>query len=189
MNPLQDSFSYLVGTAVDIYMLLVLLRFLFQWLRVDFRNPLVTPIVKLTQPPLALLRRFVPGLFGIDLSAVVLLIALGLVKFYALSFLGGGALTLSGALVAVIANILNVTIWVFIVAIFAQAIMSWFSMHPQHPVAHLLDDITRPVLSPIRRVLPVAGGLDFSSIVALVGLTFLRKLLVNPMLYYAMSLM
>ena len=189
MNPVQDSFSFLIESVFQLYMLLVLLRFWFQVARVDFRNPIVTPIVKLTQIPLAWLRRFVPGLFGVDLSAVVLFVLLGMAKLFLLALIGGGVLNPLGAAVWSLAKLLDMSFWIFIIAIFMQAILSWFMPQQGNPITVLLNDLTRPVLRPIRNLLPAMSGMDFSPIVALIALNFLQRLLVSPVFYAAAQLM
>ena len=189
MNPVQDSFGFLIESVFQLYMLLVLLRFLFQLTRVDFRNPIVTPIVKLTHPPLAWLRRFVPGLFGVDMSAIVLFLFLGVVKLFLLGLIAGGMVNLSGALVWSVAKFLDMGFWIYIIAIFMQAILSWFMPQQGNPVSVLLGELTYPVLRPIRNLLPAMGGLDFSPIVALIGLNFLQRLLVSPLFHVAAQLM
>jgi YggT family protein len=189
MNPVHDSFSFLIESLFQLYMLLVLLRFLFQLTRVNFSNPIVTPIVKLTQLPLAWLRRFVPGLFGIDLSAIVLFIFLGMVKIFLLSLIGGGMVSPLGAAIWSVAKLLDTSFWIFIIAIFMQAILSWFMPQQGNPVTVLLNDLTRPVLRPIRNLLPTMSGMDFSPIVALIALNFLQRLLISPLYYTAAQLM
>jgi len=64
--------------------------------------------------------------------------------------------------------------WVIVI----RAIMSWFSQG-RNPMEHLLNQLTEPLLSPIRRVIPPMGGLDLSVIVLLVGLQFLQILVQN----------
>lgn len=189
MNPIQDSFSFLIDTLFQLYMLLVLLRFLFQLTSVNFRNPLVGPIVKLTQPPLAWMRRFIPGLYGIDLSALVLFVLLALVKLFLLSAIGLGSFNIMSSIIWAIAKLLDTTIWIFIIAVFMQAIMSWFMPQPGHPVIGLLGDLTRPLLRPIRNILPNMGGIDFSPIVAILALNFLQRLLISPLYYAAQQFM
>ena len=61
--------------------------------------------------------------------------------------------------------------------VLAAVIVSWVQLPPTHPVATFLTVMTEPLLAPIRRVLPPMGGLDFSPLVLLVGLQFLRGLL------------
>jgi YggT family protein len=61
--------------------------------------------------------------------------------------------------------------------VLGSVIISWLQLPPTHPVATFLGVMTDPLLAPIRRVLPPMGGLDFSPLVLLVGLQFLRGLL------------
>ena len=129
MNPVQDSFSFLIESVFQLYMLLILLRFLFQLTRVNFRNPIVTPIVKLTQFPLAWLRRFVPGLFGVDLSAIVLFIFLGMVKLFILGLIGGGMVSPLGAAIWSVAKLLDMSFWIFIIAIFIPIYYIMYSIN------------------------------------------------------------
>ena len=60
------------------YILAVMLRFLLQTVRADFYNPLVQVLVKITDPLLVPLRRLIPGMFGLDMAAVALLLVLWL---------------------------------------------------------------------------------------------------------------
>ncbi len=189
MNPVQDSFSFLIDTVFQLYMLLVLLRFWFQLAKVDFRNPIVMPIVKLTQAPLAWLRRFVPSLFGVDLSAIVLFIFLGMIKLFLLGMINGGVINPLGAALWSVAKFLDMSFWVFIIAIFMQAILSWFMPQQGNPITVLLGQLTYPVLRPVRKLLPAMAGMDFSPIVALIALNFLQRLVVSPLYYAAAQLM
>jgi len=55
---------------------------------------------------------------------------------------------------------------VLILAIIARALLSWFpGWRALTPVTALLDEVTNPILRPLRR-LPVCGGLDLSPLVA-----------------------
>ena len=56
---------------------------------------------------------------------------------------------------------------VLILAIIVRALLSWFpGWRALTPVTALLDEVTNPILSPLRRRLPVLGGLDLSPMVA-----------------------
>ena len=61
--------------------------------------------------------------------------------------------------------------------VLGAVIVSWVQLPPTHPVATFLGVMTEPLLTQIRRVLPPMGGFDFSSIVLLFGLQFLKGLL------------
>ncbi len=61
-------------------------------------------------------------------------------------------------------------------AIIGRALFSWFDPTGRTPIGALLIRITDPIIVPIRRVLPSAGFMDFSPMVALLIIFFLRQL-------------
>ena len=82
-----------------------------------------------------------------------------------------------------IKTILNSIIILFTVAIFIRMILSFaiYFMKPPHPeiliaVDRVANQMTEPVLAPIRRMLPSFGGLDFSPMVVVIVLIIIREL-------------
>jgi YggT family protein len=79
-------------------------------------------------------------------------------------------------------NILIITVnvvsqlifWIVII----DVILSYF-MDPYHPVRRALDGFVEPMLSPIRRILPSLGGLDFSPFVLLILLQLLANIIIR----------
>ena len=66
-------------------------------------------------------------------------------------------------------------------AIIARAILSWFVRSRQNLIFMILDDITEPVLAPLRRIIPRFGMFDLSPLAAIVILyviTLILRLLV-----------
>ena len=61
--------------------------------------------------------------------------------------------------------------------VLAAVVMSWVQVDWRNPLARIVHSLTEPVLAPIRRLLPVMGGLDFSPMVVLFALRALRRLL------------
>jgi YggT family protein len=61
--------------------------------------------------------------------------------------------------------------------VFVAVILSWFRLSPENPVVKVTSALTEPVLAPIRKILPGAGGFDFSPMVLLLGLQLLSRLL------------
>lgn len=62
------------------------------------------------------------------------------------------------------------------IAIIARALFSWFDPTGRTPIGQILLRVTDPIIVPIRRVLPSAGFVDFSPMVALLIIFFLRML-------------
>jgi YggT family protein len=69
-----------LASLIDLYSLVVLVAVILSWVPLDRRNPLVTITHALTEPVLAPIRRVIPPMGGLDLSAMVLLIALQILK-------------------------------------------------------------------------------------------------------------
>jgi YggT family protein len=65
----------------------------------------------------------------------------------------------------------------YTVLIFIYALLSFVAPGVRSPATALLASLCEPVLMPLRRVLPIVGGLDFSPLVAIVGLQALRLLI------------
>ena len=178
----SDAGLFLVDTVLGLYILIVLLRFLFQLTGVDFYNPISQFIVKTSNPPLRRLRRVVPGLWGIDFAAVVLLIVLEGARIGVTALLIGRTPQLAGVLVLSIAELLKLAVYVMVFSIFIRALLSWISMGRSHPMLLLLYSFTEPLMASARRILPATSGLDLSPIVVFIGLMLVLKLLIQPML-------
>ena len=65
---------------IDLYSLVVLVAVILSWIPLNRRNPLVTITRGLTEPVLAPIRQLLPPMGGLDLSPMVLLIALQILK-------------------------------------------------------------------------------------------------------------
>jgi len=70
----------LLASLIDLYSLLVLVAVILSWMRLDRRNPLAAIVYGLTEPVLAPIRNWLPPMGGLDLSPMVLLIALQVLK-------------------------------------------------------------------------------------------------------------
>ncbi len=176
MGAPTSPFAFLITTLFSLYILTVMLRFLLQWVRADFYNPVSQFLVKITNPPLRPLRRVIPGVAGIDLAAVVLMLFLQMLSLWLVSLIAGIDPTVAGLLIGSVIQLIGLTFNIFIFAILIQAILSWVNPGAYNPVAHILHDLTAPVLRPVRRVLPPISGIDLSPLVAIIGLQFIKML-------------
>ena len=73
----------------------------------------------------------------------------------------------------IVVTYLQYLVYAMNLAIFGRVIMSWISPQGRDPISGLLIQITEPILSPIRRLLPSMGMFDFTPMVALILLNFL----------------
>lgn len=162
----------IVQVVFGLYILAVLLRFLFQLVRADFYNPVSQFVVALTNPVLRPMRRIVPGLFGIDIASLLLLLVLKIIELYLVALLLGATPAFTGVVIVAVAELVVLALHVFMVAIIVRAVISWFLPYGgyNNPVMGLLVRLTDPLLRPAQRLIPTVGGLDLSPIVVLVVL-------------------
>ena len=181
-NYLNEPLVFLIDVLFGLYILVVMLRFLFQLFRVDFYNPLSQAIVKVTNPPLRQFRRLIPSIGKIDTSSLVLMLILQYIALVLKSLVIGIKLLPLALLYLSIIELLNMVFNVFIFSIIILAVLSWVSSPYHHnPVAPLLEQLTRPVMKPVRKVLPPMGGIDLSPMLAIIALFFFKLLLIPPL--------
>jgi YggT family protein len=79
-------------------------------------------------------------------------------------------------LIGLMANLLTILIFIWV-------ILSWI-MPPYNPVREALDRIVEPMLTPIRRVIPMAGMMDFSPMILMILIELIARVLVNVLLSF-----
>jgi YggT family protein len=85
-------------------------------------------------------------------------------------------------LLTAIAKVLDVVLVIFMWIVIARAILSWVSPDPYNPIVRFIHNITEPVLHQIRKRLPLNfGGIDFSPILVLLAVIFLRQFVVQSL--------
>lgn len=181
MSYMTNPLVFLIDTVFSLYILAVLLRLLLQWVRADFYNPISQFLIKITQPPLKLLRRFVPAVGHIDTSSLVLALALQMLSDGVILALQGVSVGLVSLLVLAFSQLISAIINIFIFAIFARAILSWINPGDYRAASSVLSHLSEPVLTLCRNFVPDMGGIDLSPLVGLVFLQLLKMLLLPPL--------
>ncbi len=74
-------------------------------------------------------------------------------------------------LIGTLANVLTILV-------IASVILSWF-MSPYHPLREALDRLVEPMLMPIRRVVPLMGGLDFSPMILILLIELIAQFMIT----------
>ena len=84
-----------------------------------------------------------------------------------------------GNLVGALATVINYVLMIYMWIIIARAVISWVNPDPYNPIVRFLYSITDPVLLALRRRLPLSfGGIDFSPVIVILAIFFLRSFLV-----------
>jgi YggT family protein len=168
---MNEALLLILNTVFGLFTYAFLLRFLMQWQRAPFRNPIGQAVAALTDWAVKPLRRVLPGFKGQDTSTLVLSWAAQFLWLVATSFVvnrtfPGGSVLLALALISPI-ELFKAFLWILIVTVIIQAVMSWFG--PEGPLAGFLNAMTFRFLAPIRRIVPPIGGtLDLSPLILIV---------------------
>ncbi len=173
MNEVASNVSaFLVHTLFTLYIAALMLRLLLALMRADFYNPLSQFLVTVTDPIVVPLRRLIPSVGGVDSASIVLILALKMLELWLLAWIAGAKLGLPTLIIAAFLQIMELLIYIYIFALIAQAIISWIAPAQayENPAVSILQDLTRPLLQPIRRVLPPIGMVDLSPLVVIIGL-------------------
>jgi YggT family protein len=173
----MTSVQFLIDFVFNIYLMVVLLRLWLQFSRADFYNPFSQFVVKVTQPIVAPMRRILPSIGRLDTATLVLAVLVAGLKIVTLNLvLGGTGLDVLSLVVVSFIIVIKEALSLVMYVLILRAIMSWVSQG-NNPMELVLDQLTEPMLAPIRRRLPDMGGLDLSVMVVIVLLLFIQKLL------------
>ena len=165
---------FLIETLFGLYLVVVMLRFLFQFIRADFRNPVSQFIFKVTNPPLVPMRRVIPGIMGIDMSSLVLMFILQALEICLVKMVQSSIPPVLNVLVLTVAELCQLLIYVYLFSILVQVILSWVNPGGYNPVAAILYSLNEPLLGRARRILPPISGFDLSPILVLIVLQLIN---------------
>ncbi len=168
---IQFAFGCLVGLFV--------FRLLAEAARADFYNPICQFLYRATNPVLTPLRRVIPTLRRINLAALLIALILEVIKNFLLRLVVPGFWASNvGALVLGVADLLDFVMIVYLIMIFAWALLSYVNVDARNPLVPLLGKIVEPVLKPFRRVLPLIGGFDLSPALAILVILLVQTVVV-----------
>jgi len=170
-NPL----IFVIQTLFQFYIWVVLLRYFLQLFRGDFYNPITQMVVKATNPLLLPLRKVIPSVGRHDLASLVLAFALVALMIVVISSIGAMPMTGQALFGATLYFGFKIVTDLFFWTVLIAALLSWFGRE-RTPISAMLDELTRPLLRPVRKVLPPLGGIDLSPLAVLLGLQVLQML-------------
>jgi len=167
----MQALVFLLDAVIGFFCTLFLLRFMMQAMRVSFAGQLGSFVVTLTNWAIKPLRRIIPGVGGFDWASLFAALVLQLLLAGLLIGLSGRVFDIDGASLALmiggyaLRSLLRLAVYILIGALILQAVLSW--INPYSPLAAPAHQLTRPLLDPIRRIVPLISGIDLSPLVAI----------------------
>jgi len=166
-----------VNFVGSFFVVMLLMRFYFQWLRVPFRNQIGEFVIATTNWAVMPARKVIPPLLGVDLASFVCAWLLQAAVLALLLVFGGRDLSSAPGIAAglvfslALVDLLELSVKILLFVVILQAALSW--VNPDNPMQYVLDTITRPLLRPLRRLVPPIARVDLSPLVLILLLLVL----------------
>jgi len=178
MDALRDIANLLIQTLCQLFLLALIMRVLLQLARADSYNPISQFLIKVTQPLLKPIRRFIPSIGKVDTATLIAILLIQMLTTAALVALQGYSIPnplylLSWAVLGTLGMLINI----YFIAILASIIISWVAPGSYNPLILLLHQLTEPVMAPFRKIVPAMGGLDLSPIFVFLAINVLQIML------------
>jgi len=174
----MEAIRYIVDTLLWLLTLAFLLRFLFQLVRADFRDPMADALVRVTNWLILPLRRVLPPVRKIDTATVVSVLLIASIRTFIGMALNGESIgDWMVFLHITVVDLLDLVLRVYLFALLLYWLTSFVSPGGYAPGLRLLGQLCEPVLKPVRRVIPPIGQIDFSVLWVSIGIGALLVLL------------
>jgi len=176
-NPFLNTFIFLIDALLGIYIVFLMLRFILQWMHTSFRDPIFQFLLRVTNPTLRPLYHFIPGWRNIDFAAIILMLALEMLKVkLAILFITIKISFMAWMLIS-LTKLVILFLYIFLFAIVIRVILSWVAPYNHSPLNNILYHLTDPVMRPIRNLIKPIQGIDLSPFFATLFLIFFIKLI------------
>jgi YggT family protein len=175
---MEDALIFVFRALIELYIITFVLRLIMQWIRADTRNPLVQFILRVTNPLVVPLRRYVPTAWGFDTATFIVLFVIQALATTALLNVACTVTPHIGQIISLsLLRLVHLALNVYLFLILAYVILSWIGPGGYNPAVSLLGNIVQPALRPLRRWIPPIAGIDLSALFALILIGFVMRLL------------
>lgn len=191
MSSMREAFLFLIKFVFEIYFLVVLIRFIFDFLKVKTTNflPIIPFIYTITDVLIKPLQKFLPLYKGINLATLTLLFLIKALELIFIVLLTKGAFPgILALLIWPIGEILSQTLNFFFFTVIIATLFSWFVPAGTSSITPLLFQLTDRILQPARKIVPLVANFDISPLVVLIVLKFVDILVALPLIRMGINL-
>jgi YggT family protein len=182
---LSNALEFLLNTLFGLFTLALLLRFYLQLVAAPFHNPVSQAVIALTNFAVRPARRIIPSWGWLDSASLLLALLTQLILLVSILWLRNFPLLVADGQVfaAILAlamlSLLKLSIYIFLYGVLLQAILSW--VNPYTPLTPVLDSLTRPLLRPLRRIMPAMSGVDLTPLAVFIVAELMLMLVIAPL--------
>ncbi|ACX96660.1 YggT family protein [Halothiobacillus neapolitanus] len=168
-----DPMMFLVRTLFELVIFVVMVRYFLQLFHANFFNSITQSLVKLTNPVLNPLRRFLPKSRRHDFASLLVTLVLIVLMVWVLGMMSVGSVSAAALIFNSLYFAFLLVTDLFFWTILMRAIASWIG-NGRSPGVALLEDLTDPILQPVQKILPPLGGIDLSPLAVLIAIQVLQ---------------
>jgi YggT family protein len=169
----MNALYFIVDTLTSLYLGVLILRFVMQLVRANFRNPFADAILRLTNPLIMPLRRVLPPIGKIDTATVLAIILFAIFKVAVLMLVTAGGILFAPIALAILVlrTLVLAVLWLYVIMIFFYGIAGFLMQGGSSPIYEVLAYVCDPLLNRIRKIIPsIVAGLDLSFLWAIIAL-------------------
>lgn len=170
---LYQILAFLLEVAAGLLGSACLLRLYMQHQRIPFGNPIGQLVFALTDWLVLPLRKVIPPAGRWDLASLVGALLLKLAQHLLLWLMTGGALLL--VVVMAVFGVISLALYGLMALLIVYAVLSW--VQARSPLSDVVGRLVAPPLRPLRRLVPMVGGMDLTPLILLVLLQVLSIVL------------
>jgi YggT family protein len=182
---LSNALEFLLNTLLGLFTLALLLRFYLQLVAAPFHNPVSQAVITLTNFAVRPARRIIPSWGWLDGASLLLalltqlILQVGVLWLRDFPLLVADGQVFAAILALAVLSLLKLSIYIFLYGVLLQAVLSW--VNPYTPVTPVLDSLTRPLLRPLRRIMPTMSGVDLTPLAIFIAAELMLMLLIAPL--------
>lgn len=174
----MNALSSLADIVFYVYIVVLMLRLFLQKMGANYYNAIIQFLIKVTEPVIKPMRRFVPGYKGYDLAIVALIVVLELLSIWVVYGLRLGVFTgVAGTFLIFMGDMSSKVINIFFFAVIIAALLSWVSNPKTLVLEEVVGLLAQPVVKPFQRIIPIVGGFDLSPLAAIIALKLVDALI------------
>ncbi len=173
---MNNGLAFLISTVFSLFIMAIIIRVWMQLAQANYFSPVALAIRKITDPVILPARKLIPTVGRVDISGIILALLFTGLKIFILATMANIAVQILPLLILSLRSLAMETLQLLFWVLIIRAILSWFSSG-SNPLEYVLHELTEPLLTPIRRVLPAMGGLDFSVLILIILIQFIMRIL------------
>ena len=177
-SPIGQGGLFLIQFLAGLVIFALMLRFLMRATRVDWHNPIVQFIAKVTNPLCAPANQLLPRPQRWDFAAIVTAMIIQALTVVLIGYLAGKQFGPTVIAISAVTEVLNQLLDMMFWLIIIQVILSWVSQG-YNPNTAIFEQLTQPLLAPFQRMIPSMCGLDLSPIAAILAIKLTQIVVVG----------